>query len=104
MMGALLLLVLAGALLCNAIPHLVKGLCGEAFPTPFARPRGEGLSSPGTNFLWGTANLFAGIVILLTEAHVLGTASGLAALAGGFVVLGYFCSRHFAAARAKRGQ
>ena len=36
----------AGAFLCNCIPHLAYGLCGEIFPTPFANPRVEGSSAP----------------------------------------------------------
>jgi hypothetical protein len=28
----------AGAFLANAVPHFVKGVTGEAFPTPFAKP------------------------------------------------------------------
>jgi hypothetical protein len=43
----------AGALLVNAVPHTVKGLCGERFPTPFANPPGVGLSSPTENVAWG---------------------------------------------------
>ena len=36
----------AGAFLCNAIPHLVSGLCGDALPTPFARPPGRAFPAP----------------------------------------------------------
>jgi hypothetical protein len=30
----------AGMFLANAVPHFVKGVCGNRFPTPFARPPG----------------------------------------------------------------
>jgi hypothetical protein len=54
----------AGAFLCNCIPHLVAGLQGAPFPTPFAKPRGVGNSSPPVNFLWGSFNLPAGVALL----------------------------------------
>ena len=54
----------AGAFLTNALPHLVKGTCGEAFPTPFATPRGVGNSSPVTNVLWGFCNVAIGGALL----------------------------------------
>ena len=54
----------AGLLVCNAIPHLAAGLRGEAFPTPFGRPSGVGLSPPLVNVLWGWINLFIGLAIL----------------------------------------
>ena len=53
-------LFFAGAFLCNAVPHLVAGLQGQPFPTPFARPRGIGNSPPVVNFLWGLFNLLVG--------------------------------------------
>lgn len=57
------LFALAGAFAVNGIPHLVKGLSGERFYTPWARPRGTGMSSPIENFLWGAANLGAAALI-----------------------------------------
>jgi len=49
----------AGALLTNAIPHFVNGISGNGFPTPFANPPGQGLSSPLINVLWALFNLLA---------------------------------------------
>jgi hypothetical protein len=46
-----------GAFLANAIPHLVSGISGSPFQSPFASPPGEGLSSSIVNVLWGTFNL-----------------------------------------------
>ncbi len=46
-----------GAFLTNAIPHLVSGLMGRPFQSPFAKPPGEGLSSSTVNVLWGFFNL-----------------------------------------------
>ncbi len=67
-----LLLFLAGALLCNAIPHLAAGLRGEPFPTPFAKPRGVGLSPPLVNFLWGLLNLVVGLWLAAERPFALG--------------------------------
>ena len=46
-----------GAFLANAVPHLVNGVSGRPFQTPFARPPGQGLSSSTVNVLWGFLNL-----------------------------------------------
>ena len=37
-----------GTFVTNAVPHVVAGMMGEPFQTPFAKPPGEGLS---TSFL-----------------------------------------------------
>lgn len=95
------LLFLAGALLCNCIPHLAAGLRGEAFPTPFASPPGRGLSPPLLNFLWGAANLSLGLWLL----GPLGDADprwGRLAVAVGFVAIGVYLARHFGQVRAER--
>lgn len=91
-----LILFLAGALLCNAIPHLAAGLRGEPFPTPFARPRGVGPSSPLMNFYWGTANLLIGISALLSYSlHDY----GVWPVIGGWLALGSYCALHFGKVR-----
>jgi hypothetical protein len=87
------MLLLAGLLLCNCIPHLACGLQGDVFPTPFATPRGIGNSPPLVNFLWGGANLGLGALILI---HWLATdAFGLLAVFVGFLAAGIFMSLHF---------
>lgn len=53
----------AGVFLTNAIPHYVNGLSGNPFPTPFADPPIQGLSSPLTNILWALFNLFIGYIL-----------------------------------------
>ena len=53
----------AGAFLANFVPHFVKGICGDAFPTPFAKPPGKGLSSPTINVLWALLNLLLAAVL-----------------------------------------
>ena len=94
------LLFLAGALLCNCIPHLAAGLRGEAFPTPFASPPGQGLSSPVVNFVWGAGNLLIGLELLAANLDAGDPRFGRLALIAGFVGLGLFLSYHFGRVRA----
>ncbi|MGB0064305.1 MAG: hypothetical protein WBP85_07645 [Terracidiphilus sp.] len=46
-----------GAFLANSLPHLINGVSGRSFQSPFAKPPGKGLSSPTVNVLWGFFNL-----------------------------------------------
>jgi hypothetical protein len=54
-----------GAFLMNSVPHLVAGVSGSAFQTPFASPPGQGLSSSVVNALWAMFNLL--VAYLLVE-------------------------------------
>jgi hypothetical protein len=65
----------AGLFLCNGVPHFVKGICGDRFPTPFAKPPGRGLSSATLNTAWGMGNFAAGL--LLARGCQLWTGPGL---------------------------
>lgn len=56
----------AGAFLANTVPHFVKGVCGDPFPTPFAKPPGKGLSSPPVNVAWALFNLVVAYLLLKT--------------------------------------
>ena len=56
-----------GVFLTNAIPHFVSGVMGRPFQSPFATPRGEGLSSSTVNVVWGSANL---VVAYFLICHV----------------------------------
>ncbi|PFH12100.1 hypothetical protein BCF11_4575 [Collimonas sp. PA-H2] len=89
----------AGAFLCNCIPHLSCGLRGELFPTPFAKPRGVGDSSPAANFLWGLANLVAGALLYAAYPFTVGVNLGSVLFLAGFLILGLYLSRHFGAVR-----
>ncbi len=90
------MLLLAGLLLCNCIPHLARGLQGDVFPTPFARPRGIGNSPPLVNFLWGTANLALGVLVLMRWLPAGAPEFGLLAVLAGFLAGGTFMALHFA--------
>jgi hypothetical protein len=52
----------AGLFLANATPHFVKGICGDRFPTPFAKPPGRGLSSPAVNVTWSLFNMLVDLL------------------------------------------
>ena len=54
-----------GAFLSNCMPHLISGVLGRAFQTPFAKPPGKGLSSSTVNVLWGFFNLAAAYVLVI---------------------------------------
>ena len=53
-----------GAFLANTIPHLVNGISGRPFQSPFASPPGQGLSSSTVNVLWGMFNLVVAYVLV----------------------------------------
>jgi len=55
---------LGAALLTNSVPHLIHGLSGYDFHSPFANPPGRGLSRPHVNVLWGGANFLGGCALL----------------------------------------
>jgi hypothetical protein len=56
--------VFGGAFLANAVPHLVSGMMGRPFQSPFAKPPGQGLSSSTVNALWGFFNLVVGYCLV----------------------------------------
>ncbi|SFT77535.1 hypothetical protein SAMN05192562_10227 [Kosakonia arachidis] len=42
----------------NAVPHVISGVLGRAFQSPFVTPAGKGLSSSMVNVLWGIPVLY----------------------------------------------
>lgn len=85
-----------GACLANTIPHLVSGLRGEPFQTPFAKPRGEGLSSSTVNVLWGFFNLVVGyLLVCRVGGFSLLDMGDVTALGLGALLLSLFCARRF---------
>lgn len=85
-----------GAFLANAVPHLVSGVMGRPFQSPFAQPPGEGLSSSTVNVLWGFFNIAAGYVLVfrIGDFGVRNTADVLACGAG-VLLIALFSARHF---------
>jgi hypothetical protein len=90
----------AGAFLCNSLPHLACGLSGVPFPTPFAKPRGIGNSSPWVNFFWGAGNLFVGLYLLTVHPVTVGVNADFLMLLAGVLLLGWRLSVHFGKVRA----
>ncbi len=85
-----------GAFLANAIPHLVSGLMGRPFQSPFARPPGEGLSSSTVNVLWGFLNLVVAYILVCRVGDFdLRDTADVLALGLGVLALSLFAARHF---------
>ena len=54
----------AGLFIANTVPHIIHGVSGDVFPTPFATPPGKGPSSPTVNTFWGLFNLAIGYILM----------------------------------------
>jgi hypothetical protein len=91
----------AGGFLCNCIPHLVCGLKGEPFPSPFSKPPGLGYSSPPLNVLWGIANLIAGLWLLTSHPFEFGMNTACFVFFIGALLLGLSISWHFGKVHAR---
>ena len=79
-----------GGFLANAVPHLVAGIQGRPFQSPFANPPGVGLSSATVNVLWGFLNLAVGYALTVRVGNLdLGSATdvGIAGSVGLAMVL-----------------
>ena len=92
----LLSYVFGGALLANAIPHLVSGMMGRPFQSPFAKPPGQGLSSSTVDVLWGAFNLAIGYVLVFRVGDFdLKDTADILAFGVGALLLAIFSARHF---------
>jgi hypothetical protein len=86
----------AGAFLANALPHLVHGMSGNRFPSPFARPPGRGLSSPTANVAWALVNIAIGYALLRGGPALAGNEAALGACFAGVAAISLYLSRRFA--------
>jgi hypothetical protein len=85
-----------GAFLTNAIPHLVSGVMGRPFQSPFATPPGEGLSSSTINVLWGFFNLVISYLLICRVGEFdLRSTDHVAALGLGILLLALLTARMF---------
>lgn len=86
----------AGAFLANAVPHVVSGMMGRPFQSPFAKPPGQGLSSSTVNVLWGFFNLAAGYLLACRVGDFDPRNTGdIVALGLGSLLIGLFSAWHF---------
>lgn len=77
-----------GAILANSLPHLVNGVSGRAFQSPFATPSGVGLSSSRVNVLWGFFNLsLAYLLICRVGSFDLRNYEHILSLGAGFLLM-----------------
>jgi hypothetical protein len=89
-----------GVFLTNALPHVISGVMGRPFQTPFASPPGRGLSSSTVNVLWGFSNVAVGYLLVcrvgdfgLKDTADM-TAFGLGAFSAGLVAARHFGGFH----------
>ncbi len=87
-----------GAFMTNALPHLLSGVMGRAFQSPFGDPPGRGLSSSTVNVLWGWFNIAVGYLL---TAHVgnfqLQSWTHVLAFGTGGMLVSLHAARHFGA-------
>jgi hypothetical protein len=94
-----------GAFFANALPHLIAGVSGQAFPSPFASPPFKGLSSPQVNVAWALANLaIAYLVLVRVETLDLTSWSDAAVCFAGFGAMALQCARSLARLRKQLDQ
>lgn len=86
----------AGVFLANAVPHFVHGISGNKFPTPFAKPPGQGLSSATVNVLWGLLNTIIGTILFIRGHISAETTWPWVAFFAGATIISVLMSIHFA--------
>jgi len=86
----------AGMFLSNFVPHFVHGISGDCFPTPFARLRGKGLSSPTVNVVWALLNLVVGWILFRIGKVSNGDNSALVVFFAGIAGISTMLSVRFA--------
>jgi hypothetical protein len=93
---SLLAYFVGGVFLANAIPHVVSGVTGRPFQSPFAKPRGEGLSSSTVNVVWGFFNLVIGYVLVCRVGDFdFRNMADVAAFGAGAFLIAMFLARQF---------
>ncbi|KQR73635.1 hypothetical protein ASG35_21865 [Burkholderia sp. Leaf177] len=85
-----------GVFLTNAVPHFVSGVRGEPFQSPFAKPRGQGLSSSMVNVLWGFFNLVVSYMLIFRIGDFeLKITADAVPFGLGILAMGLLCARLF---------
>ncbi|MHB8302041.1 MAG: hypothetical protein ACYDC6_04255 [Acidobacteriaceae bacterium] len=91
----------SGMFFANVVPHLVHGISGDRFPTPFAHPPGKGLSSPTVNVVWALLNLVVGYILFRVGKVSNGGDAALLIFFAGIVAISTWLSTGFAKKQAK---
>ena len=82
--------------MANTIPHLVNGISGLPFQSPFASPPGIGLSSSTVNVLWGMFNLVVAYLLVVRVGRFdLRRTRHVAVLGLGALLIALQLARHF---------
>ena len=85
-----------GIFLANAVPHLVSGMMGRPFQSPFAKPPGQGFSSSTVNVLWGFSNAVVGyILVVRVGSFELRSTTDALAVGVGVLLISLQLARHF---------
>jgi hypothetical protein len=85
-----------GAFLANTLPHLMNGISGRKFQSPFASPPGQGLSSSTVNVLWGMFNLaVAWVLICRVGSFSLQNTWQVVTLGAGMLLMSVMMARQF---------
>ena len=85
-----------GVFLANAVPHLVSGMMGRPFQSPFAKPPGQGFSSSTVNVLWGFFNAVVGyLLVVRVGSFELRSTTHVLALGLGALLISLQLGRHF---------
>ena len=84
----------SGVFVVNTLPHLIHGVSGEKFPSPFDKPRGKKLSSPTLNVIWAFINLSIFLMIFYFNLSSFTAIQGVIMLVGAFA-MAIFLSRYF---------
>jgi hypothetical protein len=85
-----------GAFLSNAVPHLVSGVMGHPFQSPFAKPHGQGLSSSTVNVLWGFFNIVVGYLLIVQVGNFdLHSIQNVSAMGLGVLLMSLISARGF---------
>ena len=95
-MGDVILQFLAGLFAVNSVPHLVHGLSGKPFRTPFVRLSGTKVSGPIVNVIWGWVNLALAWWLWMQSAPATPVYAGIGALLGGVALAALFSHDHTA--------
>lgn len=85
-----------GMFVANTVPHFVHGISGRRFQSPFARPRGSGLSGSVVNMAWALVNLVIAWLLLARVGSFDLRDPGAALSFGlGVAVVGLLLAHHF---------